>query len=116
MCGRLPVGKGYFEVYASWSGGRLHDQTLDTPLMDKPRQSEAVIVRFVAQRHLQRLTRKFGHAVPRCVQLRHQHFGIAAFDWMQARIIPSRNLDRQEPVVLAQLQSCMNRLFFGRRQ
>ncbi len=37
--------------------------------------------------------------------------------WIQARIIPPRNLDRQKPAVLAQLKGTMERLFArgGRR-
>jgi hypothetical protein len=60
-----------------------------------------------------RLTRDLGHAIPRCVQLDQQSFGVTTPDWIQARIMLPRKLDREKPAVLAQSQSCTNGLFAG---
>ncbi len=61
---------------------------LNTPLQKEPRQPEAVVACLAAQRHLRRLTRDLGHAVPRRVQLGHQSFGVTAPD---GRPLPERS-------------------------
>ena len=87
--------------------GRLHHQTRDAALLKQPSQPEAVVAGLVAQRHRRCLTHDPGYPVPRRVELGQQAFNVAALDRMQARIVPTRSLDRQEPAVLAQLKSCM---------
>jgi hypothetical protein len=53
--------------------------------------------------NLRHLTRDLGQAIPCRIELGHQAVTVAACYRMQARIIPVRRLDRQEPTVLAQL-------------
>ena len=46
-------------------------------------------------------------------ELGHQANGVAAFDWMQAQIIPTWNLDCQKPAVIAQLEGGIESLLAG---
>src|SRR5450631_4310946 len=83
---------------------RVDHKALDAAPHEEPRQPERVIAYFVADGDCWRRTAHLGPAVSGCGKLCHQLFRVSAFDWIEARLLPIRKLDRQKPTVLAQLQ------------
>ncbi len=106
-----PVGLHPARPAVDLQAGRLHDPTRDAALFEEPRQPEAIIARLITERQLWHPTRYLCQAVPRRIELSHQAFGVTAPDWIQARVVPVRKLDRQEPAVLAQLKRGMECVF-----
>src|SRR5229473_2339241 len=94
---------------------RVDHKTLDAAPHKEPRQPERVIAYFVAQGDSRRRTAHLGPAVPGCSKLRHQLFCVSAFDWIKARLLPIRKLDRQKPAVPAQLQRAVKSVRRNRR-
>src|SRR5215472_9949236 len=56
-----------------------------------------------------------GPAVSGCSELRRQLFCVAASDWINARLLPFRKLDRQQPTLLAQFQRAVKGMPRNRR-
>src|SRR6202030_4234312 len=83
---------------------RVDHKALNAAPHEEPRQPERVIAYFVADGDCWRRTAHLGPAVSGCSKLCHQLFRVSAFDWIEARLLPLRKLDRQKPAVLAQLQ------------
>src|ERR1700682_3480808 len=83
---------------------RVDHKALDAAPHKEPRQPERVIAYFVADGDCWRRTAHLGPAVLGYSKLCHQLFRVSAFDWIEARLLPIRKLDRQKPAVLAQLQ------------
>src|SRR5450631_1415641 len=83
---------------------RVDHKALDAAPHEEPRQPERVIAYFVADGDCWRRTAHLGPAVSGRSKLCHKLFRVSAFDWIEARLLPIRKLDRQKPAVLAQLQ------------
>src|SRR5262249_25815769 len=85
---------------AAW----VDHKALDATRFKVPRQPERVIAYFIAERDHRQCAGHPGPAVSGCSELRHQLFCVAASDWINARLLPIRKLDRQQPTLLAQFQ------------
>src|SRR6202165_3743431 len=109
------VGLNSSPAPAYLEAARVDHKALDAAPHKEPRQPERVIAYFVAQGDCRRRTAHLGPAVPGCSKLRHQLFRVSAFDWIKARLLPIRKLDRQEPAVPAQLQRALKSVRRNRR-
>jgi hypothetical protein len=107
------VGLDPARLAVDLQAGRFHDQTLDAALLEEACQPKAVVARLIAENHLRHLTRDLCQTIACRIELGHQATGVATPNRMQARIIPTWKLDRQQPAVLAQLEGGIESLFAG---
>ena len=84
------------DLDAAW----VDHKTLDATRFKQPRQPERVIAYFIAERHHRQCTGHLGPIVSGCSELHHQLFCVAASDWINARLLSIRKLDRQQPTLV----------------
>src|SRR5215831_17454564 len=99
------------DLDAAW----VDHKALDAARFKEPRQPERIIAYFIAERDHRRCAAHLGPAVSGCSELRHQLFCAAASDWINARLLPIRKLDRQQPALLAQFQRAVKSVPRNRR-
>src|ERR1700730_16720107 len=80
---------------------RVDHKALNAAPHEEPRQPERVIAYFVADGDCWRRTAHLGPAVSGCSKLCHQLFRVSAFDWIEAPLLPLRQMDRQKAAGLS---------------
>src|SRR5262249_18525332 len=82
---------------------RINNEAVDAPRFQEAREPKGIVARLVAEYDRWLLATHLRPAITGRDEFCHQTFAVAAFEWIDARLLTIGKLDTQQPRFLAQL-------------